>query len=199
MSGIIRVAFVAPGAPGVNIYSTWRRQYLYLSGTSMAAPHVSGVAALVLAAPACGRPSAANLRDVLLNNTVPLPSLAGRTITGGRLGAERAVANCAAQQPPADFGIAVSLLSLSVRRWHPARFTVTTAVNGSTPGDVALTAAGLPNNASASFAPNPVAADTNSTITVQADRTTPKGIYALTITGTSGALSRTATVTLELR
>ncbi|RLC79204.1 MAG: hypothetical protein DRJ03_23935 [Chloroflexi bacterium] len=41
--------WVEVAAPGVDIYSTvWDDSYTYMSGTSMACPHVSGVAALIL-------------------------------------------------------------------------------------------------------------------------------------------------------
>jgi subtilisin family serine protease len=80
------------GAPGVNILSTMPASaYDYLSGTSMATPHVSGVAALVLAVPAYSASTVAQLKARILNNVDLIPSLAGRTTTGGRLNAAKAV------------------------------------------------------------------------------------------------------------
>ena len=78
-------------APGVDVGSTYPgAQWVYMDGTSMAAPHVAGAAALVLArSPGA---SVAEVRSALLGGVDLKPSLAGKTVTGGRLNAHRAVA-----------------------------------------------------------------------------------------------------------
>lgn len=59
-------------APGVNIYSTYKRgTYKTLSGTSMAAPHVAGTAALVIQA--WGAVSPDTLRQHLLSTATAVP------------------------------------------------------------------------------------------------------------------------------
>ena len=83
-------ASVDLAAPGVAILSTVPGGgYATFSGTSMATPHVAGAAALALSVdPGLG---VAGLKSLLLATVDPLPSLAGKTVTGGRLNADRAV------------------------------------------------------------------------------------------------------------
>jgi subtilisin family serine protease len=81
------------GAPGVQVLSTVPgADYKYFSGTSMATPHVSGAAALVLSR--CMTTTTAALKTLLLDAVDPIPSLSGKTITGGRLNVARAVDSC---------------------------------------------------------------------------------------------------------
>jgi subtilisin family serine protease len=77
-------------APGRDIVSTWiGNAYREASGTSMAAPHVSGVAGLVLASePGM---SMAKLRERILGTADKLDSLNGKVATGGRLCAAQAL------------------------------------------------------------------------------------------------------------
>jgi len=80
------------GAPGVSIYSsvsTSDSAYDTYNGTSMATPHVAGVAALVLAKyPSI---SVTDFRNRIINNTRPVASLNGRVATGGAVSANRAL------------------------------------------------------------------------------------------------------------
>jgi len=78
-------------APGSLIESTFPGgAYGILSGTSMAAPEVTGVVALLAAA----KPgiTVAEVRAAILGSTTPVAGLAGKTVTGGRLDAAAAIA-----------------------------------------------------------------------------------------------------------
>jgi subtilisin family serine protease len=87
-------------APGDQIYSTFSATdnfYYTLSGTSFAAPYVSGTFALMMTKFASENYQ--QLINRVLNATDPLPSLAGKCITGGRLNVRNAVS------PPLSLGV----------------------------------------------------------------------------------------------
>jgi thermitase len=85
--GRTKVHLAAPGSrilstqPGDD-YGTW-------SGTSMAAPHVAGTAALIWSAHP--QLSVAEVRWALLRGAERRSAFVGRTVTGGRLNARRSL------------------------------------------------------------------------------------------------------------
>ncbi|MCA1568440.1 MAG: S8 family serine peptidase [Acidobacteria bacterium] len=92
---------VSMGAPGSSILSTTpNNTYSFFSGTSMAAPHVTGAAALVVAA----SPSitTAQLRGVLAFTGDRLPALEAKTTTGRRLNVAQAIASATQNGGAAD-------------------------------------------------------------------------------------------------
>lgn len=80
------------GAPGVSILSTVRNGgYSYFNGTSMATPHVAGVATLLFSLYPTW--TGQQVKDRILTTVTPMASMAGRTVTGGILNGWEAVRN----------------------------------------------------------------------------------------------------------
>lgn len=79
-------------APGRDIYSTVVGGYKLISGTSMATPFVSGIAAMLIAEhPGC---YAKNIREVLLQSYTPLDTVSGEMVKcPGIISAEKAIDN----------------------------------------------------------------------------------------------------------
>ncbi|MGC9669557.1 S8 family serine peptidase [Planosporangium sp. 12N6] len=77
-------------APGHYIISTVPGGYAAMQGTSMASPHVAAAAALVMSADPGLAPAA--VRQRLMDTADPVPAYQGKSITGARLNADRALA-----------------------------------------------------------------------------------------------------------
>jgi serine protease len=185
------------GAPGVNILSTTpSNTYSVFSGTSMATPHVAGVAALVLSAN--GTLSTAELKAVLLTSGDSKPSLAGKTLTGKRLNAASALA--AAGPPVPRFNLSATPASRVISQGQSTTYTADlTAVAGFT-GNAAITVTSSPAIvATITASPASVAVPGTSTINVATTTATAPGVYTLTVTATSGTLVKSSTVSLRVR
>lgn len=95
-----------------------------------------------------------------------------------------------------DFTIAATPASQTVTAGTGTSYTTTVTGSGGFAGVVGLSASGLPAGANASFNPASVTGPGSSTMSVTTSTTTPAGTYTLTITGTSGSLVHSTTVTL---
>ena len=174
--------------------------YMQITGTSVATPHVSGLAALLLSqSPGL---STSAIRDLLARTAdkvgpIPygsdpdaVPCSGGRNswYGYGRINVRRAVAAVAAQPP---FCLDVQAVSSAVYRGETASYTVAVRWDaGSTPEPVSMAVSGLPPGASATFDTNPTTDASQLTITTAA--TSPIGYHAFEVTATTSSVTTSA-------
>ena len=97
-----------------------------------------------------------------------------------------------------DFSLAATPASQSVNQGNTATYTVTESVFDNYSNTVTFSVSGLPAGASATFTPATLSGAGTSSLSITTLATTPLGSYPLTITGTDGVLTHTASVTLVI-
>jgi len=148
--------------------------------------------------PATGGSSALSVTTV----AAAAPGSYPLTITGtsGTLSHTVAATLVVTLAPSPDFSLSASPASRSIKRGARTTYTVTIARTGGFAGALSFAATGLPTGATASFSPNPTTTTgTSSTLTIRTTSSTTLGTFTVTITGTSGSLSRTTKVTLVVK
>lgn len=179
------------GAPGVNILSTVPAigniccsdpsGYKYLNGTSMATPHVSGAAALLLSqSPAL---SVTETKNIILASADPVPGLSRITVTGGRLNINNALRS--------TFNITALPTGQTVPIGGSVSFTIKVQSLNNFTGNVGLSLSSPDPNITGGFSDNPVIPPANgffdSTLTIATTAVTARGNYVLTVSGTNNA------------
>ena len=99
-----------------------------------------------------------------------------------------------------NFVIGASPSSVSVAQGSQSMSTITTVVCCGFNSSISLSASGAPPATSAIFNPGtiPAPGSGSSTMTMTVGKTTPTGIYPITVTGSGGGLQYSATVTLTV-
>jgi thermitase len=121
-------------APGVNVYSTAPAplNFQFMSGTSMATPHVAGAAALLLAAEP--HLTYGELKQRLMSGARPLHTLKGKTISGGMLDVSYALSGDTPPKDPNDPAVWTGTSAQSVSSPHPYGDKLNQTVTVTVPG-----------------------------------------------------------------
>jgi len=135
------------------------------------------------------------------SNTSFAPAYAGNVgwdfATGiGTINAANLVNNWPTSSSQPSFTLSASPASLAFLQGASGSTTITVHPLNGFSGNLNLTASGLPSGVTASFGTNP--AMTSSLMTLSATGTVAVGTYTITVTGVSGSLSSTATISLTV-
>lgn len=109
------------------------------------------------------------------------------------------LATSGATVPGRGFSVATTPASGSVQAGDPVMTVVSTATTEGAPQTVALTAQGLPADATATFTPASVTSGGSSVLTVSTAASTPAGTYNVTVTGTGETGTATAAYALTVQ
>jgi subtilisin-like proprotein convertase family protein len=169
----------APGVDIVSDFNTTDSDTDTLSGTSMAAPHVTGAAALLLALHPGYTPQ--QVHDALLAD-----STAGVVGDPGT-GSPDALLYVADDPPDNDFSLAASPAAATVDPGGTATVAVRTGTTAGAPQQVNLTVAGLPAGVTATVSPASVVSGGTATLSITAAAQAAMGEFPLTVTGTGPA------------
>jgi hypothetical protein len=196
-------------APGVSVLTTARGGgYATVDGTSIAAPYVSALAALLFSQDSQRTPG--DVKSIIAQSSDKVgtgsygtdPYATCETCTWNSLyGYGRInVANALYYPgtPPPSFSLSATPTPTTVGQGKSATLSVSVGSTGGYSGAVNLSVSGLPDGATASFSPSSVTAAGSSQLTIAAASTTPLGNYTLTITGSDGTTTHVTTVALSV-
>ena len=188
-------------APGASIYSTYlNRGYTTMSGTSMAAPFVTGLVSQLLGqlperTPADVAQLLAQTSDKVGSGygADPYGTCAGCTWSSsfgyGRIDLAKSLA-------AADFALSATPSSAEETQGGSADYTITVSPVNGFGGTVTYSVAGLPIGLAATFSPPATTAPGSTRMTLTSTLLTAPGTYSVQVVGTSGSIHRSTTVAL---
>jgi len=207
------------GYPDGVLSTLWSNQagrpaYGFYQGTSMAAPHVAGIVALMKARnPNLGYQE---VLTILKNTARPMTDEACTGRPHPRVNVSLRSSDCGAglvdpvralqavggggpgpgPGPTPDFGLQLSPTGLSLTPGQNGQVQVTVLASGGFNSPVNLSLVGAPPGVTGTFSPNPATQSSLLTLAVASGAAT--GSYTLTVRGTAGSLTREARLDLTV-